>query len=124
MRDAGDRISCPCLVPLCTNCPPTFFHMTITQTKTYTILGEEFDIDELKDIAQYGADIGVHGFTYSSDLYDMFNKYEDEIENYLDDMGYTMHDVMIDREYDTVQQYKEWACWAYLENEAIRIIEA
>ena len=97
--------------------------MTITQTKTYTILGEEFEFDELKDIARHGADTGVHGFTYSSDLYDMFNKYEDEIENMLDDIGYTMHDVMIDRRFDTVQQYKEWACWAYLETEALRITE-
>ena len=53
----------------------------------------------------------------------MFNKYEDEIENMLDDIGYTMHDVMIDRRFDTVQQYKEWACWAYLEIEAARITE-
>ena len=99
-----------------------FFHMTITQ-ETYTILGEEFELDELRDIARYGADTGVHGFTYSSELYDMFNKYEDEIEDMLDDMGYTMHDVMIDRKFDTIQQYKEWACWAYLEIEAARITE-
>jgi hypothetical protein len=97
--------------------------MTITQTPTHTILGEEFELDELKDIARHGANTGVHGFTYSSDLCDMFNKYEDEIENLLDDIGYTMHDVMIDRQFDTVQQYKEWACWAYLEIEAARITE-
>lgn len=97
--------------------------MTITQTPTYTILGKEFDFDELKDIARHGADTGVHGFTYSSDLRDMFNTYEYKIENMLDDMGYTMHDVMIDRQFDTVQQYKEWACWAYLEIEAARITE-
>lgn len=97
--------------------------MTTLTQQTHTILGEEFDIDELKDIARYGADTGVHGFTYSSDLYDMFNKYEDKIENLLDDIGYTMHDVMIDRQFDTVQQYKEWACWAYLEIEASRITE-
>ena len=91
-------------------------------TQTITILGEEFDTDELKDIARYGADTGVHGFTYSSDLYDMFNKYEDEIEDLLDDMGFTMHDVMINRKFDTVQQYKEWACWAYLECKAQEIV--
>ena len=53
----------------------------------------------------------------------MFNKYEDKIENLLDDVGYTMHDVMIDRKFDAIQQYKEWACWAYLEFEAGRITE-
>ena len=97
--------------------------MTATLTRSYTILGEEFDYDELQDIAQHGANTGVHGFTYSSDLYDMFNKYEDEIENLLDAIGYTMHDIMIDRQFDTIQQYKEWACWAYLEIEAQRLTE-
>ena len=97
--------------------------MTTLTQQTYTILGEEFDIDELKDIARHGADTGVHGYTYSSDLCDMFNAHEDVIENMLDDIGYTMHDVMIDRQFDTIQQYKEWACWAYLELEAARITE-
>ena len=95
--------------------------MTTLTHQTYTILGEEFELDELRDIARHGANTGVHGFTYSSDLYDMFNKYEDEIENMLDDMGYTMHDVMIDREFNTIQQYKEWACWVYLECKAQEI---
>ena len=97
--------------------------MTTTTQQTYTILGEEFDFDELKGIARNGANTGVHGFTYSSDLSDMFNKYEDKIENLLNDVGYTMHDVMIDRKFDAIQQYKEWACWAYLEFEAGRITE-
>ena len=99
-----------------------FFHMTTLTQQTYTILGEEFELDELKDIARYGADTGVHGFTYSSDLADKFDAHEYEIEDLLDDMGYTMHDVMIDRKFDTVQQYKEWACWAYLEIKAQDIL--
>ena len=98
--------------------------MTITQTPTHTILGEEFELDELKDIARHGANTGVHGFTYSSDLCDMFNEHEDRIEDYLDDMGYTMHDVMVDRKFDTIQQYKEWACWAYLEGHAQMIVDS
>ena len=97
--------------------------MTHTATKTHTILGEEFDMDELRDIAQHGANTGVHGFTYSSDLSDMFNTYEDEIKELLDVFGFTMHDVMIDRQFDTIQQYKEWACWVYLEVEAERLTE-
>ena len=89
--------------------------MTTTTLTTHTILGEEFDTDELRDIVKYGADTGVHGFTYSSDLADKFDANEYEIEEYLDTLGFTMHDVMLDRKFDTVQQYKEWACWAYLE---------
>ena len=37
--------------------------MTALANRTWTILGEQFEYDELKDIAQYGADTGVHGFT-------------------------------------------------------------
>lgn len=96
--------------------------MTTTLSQTHTIMGEEFDIDELRDIAQYGADTGVQGFTYSSDLHDKFDAHEDEIESLLDDMGYTMYDVMIDRKFDTIQQYKEWACWACLEIKAQDIL--
>ena len=96
--------------------------MTVTLTKTHTILGEEFTTEELKDIANHGADTGVHGFTYSSDLADKFDANEYEIEDYLDTLGFTMHDVMLDRNFDTVQQYKEWACWAYLECNAQDIL--
>ena len=92
------------------------------RTDIHTIMGEEFDTDELRDIAKYGADTGVHGFTYSSDLADKFDAHEYEIEDLLDEMGYTMHDVMIDRKFDTIQQYKEWACWAYLEIKAQDIL--
>ena len=46
--------------------------MTATLTRSYTLLGEEFDYDELQDIAQYGANAGVHGMTYSSELYDVW----------------------------------------------------
>ena len=92
-------------------------------TDIHTILGEEFDTDQLKDIANYGAATGVHGFTYSSDLHDKYEEYKTQIENELDDLGYTMHLVFAENEFETLQQYKEWACWVYLEMEAHRIID-
>ena len=88
----------------------------------FDALAERFDdMDEIKDVAEYGCSAGVSDFIYSSELCEFFDKYEDEIENMLDDMGYTMHDVMIDREFNTIQQYKEWACWVYLECKAQEI---
>lgn len=99
------------------------FHMTAICTDTYTILGEEFETDELRDIAKYGADTGVHGFTYSSDLHDKYEAYETQIENALEDLGYTMHEIFAEKEFETLQQYKEWACWAFLELEAVRITD-
>ena len=54
--------------------------MTATLTRSYTLLGEEFDYDELIDIAQYGANTGVHGMTYSSDLYDVWVNHGEDVD--------------------------------------------
>ena len=97
--------------------------MTALAERTWTILGEEFEFDELKDIANHGADTGVHGFTYSSDLYDMYEEYTDVIEDHLEDLGYTMAEIFTERGFDTLQQYREWACWAYLEHMALMITD-
>ena len=95
----------------------------IAQPVTHVVLGEIFEFDELKDIAKYGADTGVHGFTSSSELDDKYNTYETLIENALEDLGYTMHEIFAEKEFVTLQQYKEWACWAFLELEAVRITD-
>ena len=97
--------------------------LTSNDTLTFVICGEVFTLAELRDISQYGADTGVNGFTYSSDLYDKYRDYETQIENALEDMGYAMADVFADRKFQTLQQYKEWACWSFLELEAHRICD-
>ena len=97
--------------------------MTATQPVTHIILGEIFDYDELEDIAKHGADTGVHGFTYSSDLHDKYEEYEDEIMDLLDDLGYTIGDVFQERGFETLQAFKEWACWAYLEVRSAHITD-
>ncbi len=96
---------------------------TLTQPVTHVVLGEVFEYDELRDIAQYGADTGVHGFTYSSDLYDKYVSFETDIENVLEDAGYSMYKVFAEKEFETLQQYREWACWCHLELEARRITD-
>lgn len=90
---------------------------------THIILGEEFEYDELVDIANHGADTGVHGFTYSSDLYDMFESFEDDIMDMLESLGFTLADVFEEKGFDTLQQFREWACWVYLEVTAARITD-
>lgn len=96
---------------------------SVMSQQTHVILGESFDFDELKDIAEHGADTGVHGFTYSTDLHNKYEEYETQIENALDELGYTMSSIFAEKEFETLQQYKEWACWAYLEIEAVRITD-
>jgi len=90
----------------------------------YTVLGESFTLDELQDVSSHGANTGWHGFTYSSDLHDKYEEYETQIENALEDVGYTMSQVFADKEFSTLQQYKEWACWSFLELEAHRVVDS
>lgn len=97
--------------------------MTMTAEREYTICGETFTFDELKDIANHGANTGVHGFTYSSDLHDIYDRYEDDIENRIYELGLTIGEVMVERDMQSLQEFKEWACWAYLETEAQNITE-
>ena len=95
----------------------------MTINREYNICGESFTFDELQDIANHGANTGVHGFTYSSDLYDIYDRYEDDIENRVYELGLTIGEVMVERDMQSLQQYKEWACWMYLETTASVITE-
>mgnify|MGYP006218351587 FL=1 len=105
--------------------------MTATLTRSYTLLGEEFDYDELQDIAQYGANTGVHGFTYSSDLYDVWVNHGEDVTSYLEDFANDCFDKsweamvldspLIDEDSWTTQQMREIAIWMYLELRAQEI---
>lgn len=97
--------------------------MTATATREYNILGETFTFDELQDIANHGANTGVHGFTYSSELYELYERYGNDIDDRVYDLGYTIGGVMLERDFHTLQEYKEWACWVYLQSEADNIVE-
>jgi hypothetical protein len=108
--------------------------MTIAQpsARTYHILGEEFELDELRDIANHGARGGVAGFTYSSDLRDIWDKHEDVITDYLDgfcdecygqsSLSYIAEQLQHDDKFWTMQQVIELACWMYLELRAQDIV--
>ena len=95
----------------------------MTAEREYTILDETFTFDELKDISNHGANTGYHGFIYSSDLADKYDANEDEIDSRVYDLGFTIGGVMLERDMHTLQEYKEWACWFYLETSAHDIVE-
>ena len=97
--------------------------MTALTSRTWNIFGEQFDLDELKDIAKYGADTGVHGFTLSSDLFGIYEEHSEEIDDHIESLGYTMAEIFTERGFDTLQAYREWACWTYLESMALAITE-
>ena len=81
----------------------------------YSALAARFtDADEIKDVARYGCSGGVSGFIYSTELAEFFDKYEDEIEDVMDDYGVTYQYLVPEAE--TMQQYKEAAVWFIVES--------
>ena len=62
-----------------------------TATKTTTILGHQFDLDECHDICRGGCQAGVPGFTYTSDCLEAFNEHRETVLERLtelaDDLG-------------------------------------
>ena len=82
----------------------------------FDALAERFDdMDEIKDVAEYGCAAGVSGFIYSSELCEFFDKYEDEIEDELDTLGLTYADLVDTTDFWTMQECKEKAVWCVVE---------
>ena len=101
-----------------------------TINRNYTILGHEFDADELKDIANHGMSSGVNGFIYTSENVKHFNDNDDEIEAYLSDW---YHDTMGEDNYihamtdgrpelASIDALKQHMVWAYVELMAFEIL--
>ena len=96
--------------------------------RTYEILGHEFELDELRDIATYGAAQGVSGFIYTSELRDIFDDNDDEIQDYLSDW---VHDNLgsdessfayFGKDVEDMTQLKGKLVWAYLELKAYDLL--
>lgn len=82
----------------------------------YDALAERFDdMDEIKDVAEYGCSAGVSDFIYSTELAEFFDKYEDEIESELDSLGLKYTDLIDTDEFWTLQECKEKAVWCIVE---------
>ena len=91
----------------------------------YDALAERFDdMDEIKDVAEYGCAAGVSDFIYSSELASFFDRYEDEIETELDAYGLTYDDLVDTTDFWTMQECKEQAVWAIVELYCQQRVEA
>ena len=71
--------------------------------------------EELRDITRHGLSGGVSGFIYSSELADLYDKYEDEIEQTLDDYDVKLHDLVDSEQFYTMQMLKEQSVWFFVE---------
>ena len=103
--------------------------MTATVSNTmFTILDQEFDTDELKDIVMHGMSAGVSGFIYTRECVDKFDENDDEIQDYLSDWVYD--NIGGDRssfeyfanECEDISQLKNKLIWAYVELKAHDIL--
>ena len=107
--------------------------MTVATVQTFDILGHEFDMDALNDIATHGCVAGVSGFIYSSELADVFDKHEEDIWTFLDehafDLGLNSGIQMVvdyvtkDDPFYTMQEIKEKAVWMFVELFAVRLLQ-
>jgi hypothetical protein len=85
-------------------------------TTLHDALTARFDnIDEIKDVANYGCSAGVSGFIYSTELAEFYDNYEDDIEDELDNIGLKLHDLVDTDEFYTMQELKEKSVWCVVE---------
>ena len=77
-------------------------------------LDERFDdIDEVRDITKYGMSGGVSDFIYYSELSEFFNKYEEEIDDYLYENDIPVKSLM--KKADSFQELRQNAVWTVVE---------
>ena len=96
---------------------------TFKHSELNDFLEDRFDdIDEIKDVANYGCSAGVSGFIYSSEIADVFDEYEDQLEDLLDSHGIKYTDLVPD--FETLQQVKEAAVWYAVETWCHQALEA
>ena len=75
----------------------------------HTALSARFtDADEIKDVANHGCIGGVSGFIYYTETERFFDEHEDEINDYLNELGYSMDD-FIDYDSTTLKNDLVWA---------------
>ena len=107
--------------------------MTTATMQTFDILGHEFNMDELNDIAKHGCVAGVNGFIYSTELAEVFDKNEEDIWNYLDEQAFDLGEksgiqmvidhVTRDDDFYTMQDLKESAVWMFVEMFAAQLLQ-
>ena len=87
--------------------------MTSTPTRTHTILDHEFELDELRDIVNYGMNAGVSGFIYYHETCAFYDEHEQEILDYLHDCDISIKDVCEDD--DCIDMLKNRLVWSVVE---------
>ena len=93
----------------------------------YDILGNQFDVDQLRDIVNHGMSAGVSGYTYISQCVAIFDEHDDTIQDYLSDWCYDNNVgassfAHFAPDCEDISQLKQKLVWAYVELKAHEIL--
>ena len=103
----------------------TFATSPTMQTPAVDSIKASYDIDTLREIAEYGCASGIaHDHIYYTQTWDFFLKYEDDIEDYFFNMlGDEWMSELVFRGCDSVREYVNKLVWSYVECIANQIVE-
>ena len=91
---------------------------SLMTNRLFDALEQRFDdFDEVKDISRHGMSGGFNGFIYTYELREFFDKYENEIEDLMYEVGVTYEDLNDDPA--TISSYITAAVWWAVEHWAI-----
>ena len=88
------------------------------ESRLTVALDERFDdIEEIKDVANYGCGAGVSGFIYYYETRKFFNEYEEEIEQELRDTygDYWFLEIAKLKAVDDTMTFKNMCVWIVVE---------
>ena len=74
------------------------------------------DLDEVKDVAEYGCSMGVGGFIYSNEIRKFFFEYEYEIEDLMSELYNDNYMKEITSDWSTVNRLINKIVWIVVEH--------
>ena len=97
----------------------------IMQLPAVDSIKASYDIDTLREIAEYGCASGIaHDHIYYTQTWDFFLKYEDDIEDYFFNMlGDEWMSELGFMDSTSVREYINNLVWTYVESIAYQIVE-
>ena len=92
--------------------------MELLYTLEETMEARFTDRDEMEDINRHGINCGYHGFIYTYEIEEFFNKFEDEIEDYFyDHFGSSwLNDIVTGCNTQTISELKVHCEYSYVES--------
>ena len=96
----------------------------IMQLPAVASIKASYDIDTLREIAEYGCESGIaHDHIYYQQTWDFFLKYEDDIEDYLFDMYGDDWLEVFARETTSIREQVNLIVWSYINGIASDLVD-